>query len=183
MRILRFSVLLIVFMMTTSFSTVSAQDSEKKDKEFKKTHVQVVIHRLLPNNIGETFEFYYDPRELRAPYKLRLYGTVDQLMSEYIICSNGLGDVSVLIGRRSKDRYVISIAISDKLQSFPELETWTYFNSLKEREEILRTQMSPDSNKTYQISVAVTRYYAYQGGAVLQCNKNIFPLDSRSRPN
>lgn len=177
----RIMALLLLFLIVTSFSMVSAQ--EIKDQEFKKTHVQVVIHRLLPNKNNETFELSYDPRELKAPYKLRLYGTVDQLVHEYIECSNDQGDVWVLIARKYKNRYSISIAMSDKPQPFPELETWTYFNSFKEGEEILRTQMSPDDNKTYQISVRASRYHAYQGGSILQCHKDIFPVDPRSGPN
>lgn len=81
------SLLLFVFLMTPSFSTVLAQDSEKEDKEYKETHVRVVMHRLLPDKNGETFELSYNPRELQAPYKLRLYG-VDQLLSEHVRCSN-----------------------------------------------------------------------------------------------
>lgn len=160
-------------------STVFAE----QDKEYKETQVQVVIHRLLPDKNGETFELSYNPRGLKTPYEIRLYGTVDQLVYEYIGCSNAQGDVWVLIARRSKDRYIISIAMSDKPQPFPELETWTYFNSFKEGEEILRTQTSPDNNKTYQISVMASRYHTYQGGVILQCHKDIFPLDPRSRPN
>ena len=144
-----------------------------QDQTSKQPNIQIVIHRLQSSKPNETYELFYNPRELRLSYLDREYG-VKERVQEYLVCSNITGDVIVAIFRYSKKQYGVFVEVSNGLdysKNFPDLGVSTSFSSLKEDSEILSSILHSNNTDTYQVSVRATRYHAFQGGSVLQCSK------------
>lgn len=169
--------LFIVFILALLSGDVLAQD-----KISKQPNVQIVIHRQSIDKPGETYELFYNPRELGLPYSTKdIFGLVEEVQ-DLTVCYNIEWSLEITIYRQTKKQYSITLKTingKDFSQGTHSSYISTTFNLPKEGGEILKAILISSSQDIYQISVRSTRYHASQGGFVLQCEKITFPTSIR----
>ena len=172
----RLALLVPVVILVISNISISAQDTVSKQP-----NLQVVIQKT-GDRSNEVYELFYNPRELRPVYTDKIYG-INMKMKETMICTDDRSKssyhINLFISQESKNSYAMNIEIYDgpkENQNFPLLETSTTFDSLKQGKEILHYILRGDQY-SYQVYVGATSSHAYQGGSVLQCSKQGFPVN------